>query len=145
MKLRAYRIVSGAVERAIEAAVPYAVRRWYKYREACAAAPLLDSKDFQEHLREHVYGQVIDALGEVLDLDGTDASDDVPLKPAGASIAVYPGPAGWRWALVRDQRRTVALSSHHLTRVGALNEARWLADLTGLPVESSETPPETAA
>lgn len=145
MKLRAYRIVSGAVDRAVQAAFPYAVRRWYKYRPACAASTLLEHGDFHEHVREHVYGQVMEALGEVLDLDAVDASDEVPTKPADASIAVYQSPSGWRWALVRDETRTVAVSSSHLTRVGALNEARWLAELAGLPVETSEAPPETAA
>lgn len=145
MRLRAGRIIFGALERAIDAAVPLAVRRWYKHRPACPAAPLIEGVEFQAHLREIISEAVVEAIDEVLDLDEADESGDVPLRPCEDAIAVYRGGAGWRWAIVREGKRTAALSPYHMTRSGALGEARWLADLTGLHIEITESPPEAAA
>lgn len=88
MKLRAYTIISDAVASAIDGAFPYAVRRWFKYREG-SPPDLLENREFLEHVAEATRGAVLEALGRVIDYDD-ETGDDVPLKPGITDVAVEP-------------------------------------------------------
>lgn len=130
MKLRAANIVYAAVERAVEHGVPYAFRRWYKHRESCAAASLLDSKTFREHVSDIVQAEVTEALSNVLDFESSDQADEVPLKST-MHLEVYQGGGGWRWSL-HGAEGVLSTSAYHSTHEKAIGEALAIARETGL-------------
>jgi len=141
MKLRAYSIVADAVERATDGALPYAVRRWFKYREDSPPA-LLDDRAFLEHVAEHARNAVMDALADVIDFDSDDG-EELPVKAP--SIVVYHGGGGWRWMLTDGEPPHRALSPYFPSRQEAVDDAQGIARATGLalriePEEPSSTP-----
>jgi len=135
VKLRAGQIVHKAIEEAIDNAVPYAVRRWFKYRDRCAGAELAESREFQEHVAEHVRGAAFEALNETIDFE-----DDAPQVRCAYRIEVYHGGGGWRWILRAEGCPVTASSAYHGTLPGAMTEAAKVAAATGLEVLVSTTP-----
>lgn len=143
MKLRASNIVYAAVERAVDGAVPYAFRRWWKYRESGDGAALTDSREFIDHVVEHVRGAVTEALSEILDFESSDQADEVPLKST-MHLEVYQGGGGWRWSL-HGPAGVLSTSVYHSTHEKALGEAFAIARETGLRIvpRFGETGPTT--
>jgi len=135
VKLRADQIVHKAVEEAIDNAVPYAVRRWFKYRDRCAGADLAESREWQEHMQDHVRSAVFDALGNAIDFESGE-----PEVRCDYRIEVYHGGGGWRWILRADGCPVTASSAYHGTLTGAMTEAAKVAAATGLEVLVSTTP-----
>lgn len=77
MRFRESNIVSNCIDRAIQDAVVLGINRYWKYRDD-PRPPVVDSNEFQNHLAETIYCEVIEALHGILIFSDPEGDDDDP-------------------------------------------------------------------